>query len=162
MKLQASVLEAVKALGVRGSRASLAAEAIDVPCRAPVGAAVGGFPIGGTPTPCIAEQVARNRAQFDYIVKNNLNTRAGLAAAYAKSFKVDMPVGSIAVKGDWIPLPALLRWITARRYRQYQEALLHPDRRFRGIRSSVVARQRPPESNWVTGHLRASDEPGPL
>jgi len=111
IKLHASVLEAVKTLDTSESLRKLRAKAIDVPCKPPVGAAVGGFPTTGTPLPCIAEQVARNRPQFDYIVNNNLNTQAGLAAAYAKSFKVEMPLESIAVKGDWIPLPMLLQWI---------------------------------------------------
>jgi hypothetical protein len=35
----------------------------------------------------------------------------GLQAAYAKSFQVDMPRDSIAIKGDWIPLPTLLQWV---------------------------------------------------
>ena len=161
MKLHASVLEAVKALGLRGSRASLAAEAIDVPCRAPVGAAVGGFPTGGTPTPCIAEQVARNRAQFDYIVKNNLNTRAGLAAAYAKSFKVDMPVESIAVKGDWIPLPALLRWIPQLgdianiRKLYYTQTVGSVE--YALLSLHVSSRQNP---NWVWGTFEHQMNPG--
>lgn len=111
MKLHASVLELVKTLNTSASLLSLRAKTIDVGCKAPVGAAVGGFPTSGTPLPCIAEQVARNRPQFDYIVKNNLNTLAGLAAAYAKSFKVEMPPQSVAVKGDWIPVPTLLQWI---------------------------------------------------
>jgi len=111
MKLHASVLEAVKTLDTNESLRNLRAKTIDVPCKPPVGAAVGGFPTTGMPPPCIAEQVARNRPQFDYIVNNNLNTQAGLAAAYAKSFKVEMPLESIAVKSDWIPLPMLLQWI---------------------------------------------------
>jgi hypothetical protein len=72
---------------------------------------VGGFPTTGTPAPCIAEEVKRNRPQFDYIVDNKLNTQAGLAAAYAKSFKVAMPTVAIAVKGDWVPVQTLLQWI---------------------------------------------------
>jgi hypothetical protein len=85
--------------------------AIDVPCRPPGNAAVGAFPTSGTPAPCIGEQTKRNRAQFDYIVNNHLNTKAGLVEAFAKSFKVEMPTDSIAVKGDWVPLSALLQWV---------------------------------------------------
>lgn len=108
LKLHRSILEQVK----RGQPlASLRALTIDVQCGSPRGRAVGGFPSDGTPSPCIAEQVARNRAEFDYIVKNNLNTQAGLAAAYKNGLKVDMPTDSIAVKGDWIPLPTLLQWV---------------------------------------------------
>ncbi len=136
-------------------------QAIDVPCKPPVGAAVGGFPIGGTPTPCIAEQVARNRAQFDYIVNNNLNTQAGLAAAYAKSFKVEMPVESIAVKGDWIPLPALLRWIPQLgdianiRKLYYTQTVGSVE--YALLSLHVSSRQNP---NWVWGTFEHQMNPG--
>jgi hypothetical protein len=100
-KFQTSVL------GVKASPHSV----IDVKCSPPQGAAVGNFPTSGTPTPCVAEEVKRNRPQFDYIVKNNLNTQAGLQAAYAKSFKVTMPTSAISVKGDWVPVQTLLQWI---------------------------------------------------
>lgn len=89
------------------------ATAIDVPCKTPGNAAVGGFPRTGSPTPCIAEETKRNRPQFDYIVKNQLNTQKGLAAAYAKSFKVDMPLDAVSVKGDWVPVETMLQWIPA-------------------------------------------------
>lgn len=101
-KLHASVL---------GSMTTSRHAAIDVPCAPPGNAAVGGFPTSGTPTPCVAEEVKRNRPQFDYIVGNNLNTQAGLAAAFAKSFKVVMPTSAISVKGDWVPVQTLLQWI---------------------------------------------------
>src|ERR1051325_9510439 len=63
---------------------------IDIPCAAPGNAAVGGFPTTGSPAPCIAEEVRRNRPLFDYIVKNHLNTQEGLAAAYKAQFNVIM------------------------------------------------------------------------
>jgi len=84
---------------------------IDVACGPPKNPAVGGFPTSGAPTPCIAEENKRNYDQFQYIVANNLNTKAGLAAAFAKSFKVAMPTMAIAVKGDWVPVQTLLQWI---------------------------------------------------
>ncbi len=101
-KLHASVL---------GSMTTPHPGPIDVPCHPPGGAAAGGFPTSGTPTPCIAEEVKRNRPQFDYIVSNKLNTQAGLEAAFAKSFNVAMPASAISVKGDWIPVKMLLQWI---------------------------------------------------
>jgi hypothetical protein len=101
-KLQASVLRATHLQN---------AGPIDIPCSVPGNAALGGFPSTGTPTPCIAEEVRRNRPQFDYIVNNNLNTQPGLAAAFAKSFKVTMPATSIAIKGDWVPVQTLLQWV---------------------------------------------------
>ncbi|MGA3309336.1 MAG: hypothetical protein ABSD08_12060 [Xanthobacteraceae bacterium] len=112
-QLHTSVLELMKTppANVLKSAASPLHAAIDVPCAPPGNAAVGGFPTSGTPTPCIAEEVKRNRPQFDYIVNNNLNTQTGLAAAYAKSFQVVMPTTAISVKGDWVPMQTLLQWI---------------------------------------------------
>jgi len=101
-KFQRSVLEKTST----GSEAP-----IDVACATPGNAAVGGFPTHGTPTPCIAEEVKRNRPQYDYIVNNNLNTQAGLKAAYAKKFQVVMPTEAISVKGDWVPVQTLLQWL---------------------------------------------------
>jgi hypothetical protein len=109
-----SVLELAKRLPatpVAPKSGAIRAFNIDVDCKPPTGAAVGGFPATGTPTPCVAEQVQRNKPQFDYIVDHGLNTQAGLAAAYKKNFKVEMPAEAIGVKGDWVPLPALLQWI---------------------------------------------------
>jgi hypothetical protein len=116
-RLQASVLGAV-------NRSRVAP--VDVPCNQLVSpppanslstavgnAAVAGFPISGPPTPCIAEEVRRNRPQFDYIVNNKLNTQAGLADAFAKSFKVVMPTSAVSIKGDWVPVQTLLQWIPA-------------------------------------------------
>lgn len=85
--------------------------AIDVGCAVPPNPFVGGFPIAGSPARCIAEEVKRNRPQYDYLVGNNLNTQAGLISAFASSFKVDMPKSAISVKGDWIPVSTLIKWI---------------------------------------------------
>ena len=87
---------------------------IDVPCKPPPGAAVGGFPTSGDPkVQCIAEETKRNRPQFDYIVENKLNTQAGLKNAYERSFNVAMPTTAISVKGDWVPVEGLLQWVPA-------------------------------------------------
>lgn len=101
-KLQASVLRAAT---------SRHGGPVDVPCVPPGNAAIGGFPTSGTPTPCIAEEVRRNYPMYHYIVTNKLNTQSGLAAAFAKSFKVTMPTSAIAVKGDWVPVQTLLQWL---------------------------------------------------
>ena len=108
-KLHTSVLQTTKSPGL--PMKTVGSGSIDVGCSPPGNAAVGGFPTNGSPAPCIAEEVRRNRPQFDYIVNNNLNTQAGLAAAFAKSFKVDMPSPAIAVKADWIPVQTLLQWL---------------------------------------------------
>src|SRR5580658_6273493 len=94
LKFHISVLELVKR-GLAGR--PLAAALIDVPCggdpkvtKPPDGAATGGFPTTGNPIPCIAEQVARNRTNYEDIVNNNLNTQAGRAAAYKAGKDVEM------------------------------------------------------------------------
>lgn len=151
-KLQASVLRSMATPG-HGR--------IDVPCAPPGNAAVGGFPVTGTPTPCIAEEVKRNRPQFDYIVSNNLNTQAGLAAAYAKSFKVTMPTTSISVKGDWIPVQTLLQWIPSLGSVGNIEKLYYTNTsdsvEYALVSLHVSSRQNP---NWVWGTFEHQMNPG--
>jgi hypothetical protein len=161
VKFQASVLARVKMFNAMPTSAALRAMKIDVKCEEPPGAAVGGFPTGGVPPPCIAEQVARNRAQFDYIVNNGLNTKTGLAAAYKKGLQVEMPVESIAIKIDWVPLAALLQWVPqlgdlASVRKQYYTTTVG------GVEYAVVAmhvssRQNP---NWVWGTFEHQTNPG--
>jgi hypothetical protein len=162
-KLQVSVLAVIKRLPASGlqSTATPFAGPIGVKCAPPPGAAVGAFPTSGTPTPCIAEETKRNRAQFDYIVSNNLNTRAGLAAAFARSLKVDMPLESIAVKGDWIPVPTLLQWIPQLGNRGNVERLYYTNIvdsvEYALVALHVSSRQNP---NWVWGTLEHQMNPG--
>jgi hypothetical protein len=161
MRLHASVLAATKALNFGAAGFSLQSSTIDVPCKAPPGAAVGGFPGGGSPLPCIAEQVQRNRPLFDYLVNNKLNTQAGLAAAYAKSFKVDVPPQAIAVKGDWIPLPNLLQWVPqlgdiAAIKKLYYTVTINSIE-YALVAMHVSSRQNP---NWVWGTLEHEMNPG--
>jgi hypothetical protein len=161
IKLHASVLAVAKTLGANQPLTALLAHSIDVPCQPPPGAAVGGFPTSGTPVPCIAEQVARNRDQFDYIVHHNLNTKAGLAAAYASSFKVEMPLTSIAIKADWIPLPALLQWIPElgdiANIRKLYYTTTVDKIEYAAVAIHVSSRQNP---NWVWGTFEHQKNPG--
>ena len=168
MDLHSSVLGAVKTLDpvvetIDPNLALLAmlARPIHEDCKEPRGAAVGGFPTSGTPTPCIVEQVARNRPQFDYIVENNLNTQAGLAIAYANSFKVEMPKESIALKGDWIPLPALQRWIPqvgdVDNIKKLYYTVTVKNTEYALVAMHVSSRQNP---NWVWGSFEHQMNPG--
>lgn len=130
---------------------------IDVPCATPGNAAVGGFPSSG----CIAEETKRNRPMFDFIVSNQLNTQAGLAAAFAKSLDVQMPTTAIAVKGDWIPLPTLLEWIPELGSLDNIRSLYYTDTSD-GVEYAVVSlhvssRQNP---NWVWGTFEHQNNPG--
>jgi hypothetical protein len=48
------------------------------------------------------EEVHRNRATFEYVIKNNLWYTQGIAAFVAKGAPVNFPTDSIEVKGNWI------------------------------------------------------------
>jgi hypothetical protein len=162
-RFHASVLETMKTLPPGGLRSLRGphATALDVPCKPPGNAAVGGFPTSGTPTPCIAEETKRNRPQFDYIVDNHLNTQAGLAAAFAKSFKVAMPTSAISVKGDWIPVQTLLQWIpqlgsVSNIQNLYYTATVSSVQ-YALVSLHVSSRQNP---NWVWGTFEHQMNPG--
>jgi hypothetical protein len=66
-----------------------------------------GFPADG----CIGEEVRRNWASFQYIVSNNLYSRAGLAVAFQKGLKVDLPADAIEFKGDWVRVGDVMKWL---------------------------------------------------
>ncbi|HWZ42623.1 MAG TPA: hypothetical protein VNW97_04070 [Candidatus Saccharimonadales bacterium] len=161
LKLHPSALNAAKIHGLAVPLKQLRSFTLDVPCNPPTGAAVGGFPTTGTPTPCIAEQVARNRPDFDYIVSNNLNTQKGLASAYAKSFQVDFPTAAIAIKGDWVPLPALLQWIpqlgSLDNIRKLYFTTTSNSVEYALLSMHVSSRQNP---DWVWGTLEHQMNPG--
>lgn len=134
---------------------------VDVPCSPPGNAAVGAFPSTGTPTPCIAEEVRRNRPQYDYIVSNGLNTQTGLAAAFAKSFKVTMPTEAVSVKGDWIPVTTLLQWIpqlgSVDNIRRLYYTGVSESVEYAVVSLHVSSRQNP---NWVWGTFEHQMNPG--
>lgn len=50
-----------------------------------------------------SQETRRNKATFDFIFCNKLNTRAGLRAAFAAGQTISFPIESIEVKADWIP-----------------------------------------------------------
>lgn len=67
-----------------------------------------GFPAGG----CVGEEVRRNWATYQYIVRNRLYTQAGMAKAFANpNFTVSLPADSIEFKGDWVPVANLKTWL---------------------------------------------------
>ena len=138
---------------------------IDVQCLAPPGAGVGGFPGNGTPAPCVAEETKRNFAQFNYIVTNHLNNNAGRAAAFANSFKVEMPPEALAVKGDWIPVRMLLKWVPQLGDINNIERLYYTTNitndfdvvEYALVSLHVSSRQNP---NWVWGTFEHEMNPG--
>lgn len=134
---------------------------IDVACAPPGNAAVGGFPTQGPPTPCIAEETKRNRPQYDYIVGHGLNTKAGLAAAFAKGFQVVMPASSISVKGDWVPVQTMLQWLPQLGSVGNVEKLYYTASsggvEYALVSLHVSSRQNP---NWVWGTFEHAMNPG--
>lgn len=160
-RFQPSVLQLATEPASHDSAVSNLAAAIDVPCKTPGNAGVGGFPQTGTPKPCIAEQTRRNRPQFDYIVENNLNTKAGLAEAYSRSFDVVMPTDAISVKGDWIPLPTLLQWVpeleSIDNIKTLYYTTVSDNVEYALVSMHVSSRQN---TNWVWGTFEHQKNPG--
>lgn len=67
-----------------------------------------GFPAGA----CVGEEVRRNWASYQYIVRNNLYTQAGMAAAFANpDLTVSLPTDAVEFKGDWVLVPTLMAWL---------------------------------------------------
>ena len=138
---------------------------IDVPCNPPQGAATAGFPTHGTPTPCIAEEVRRNKVEFDYIVENELNTQTGLAAAYAAGLDVQMPTDAISFKGDWVPVQTMIAWIPSLTSPEQVRELYYTHTQDSGpaageyalVSVHVSSRQNP---NWVWGTFEHELNPG--
>jgi hypothetical protein len=65
------------------------------------------FPLTG----CIGEEVRRNWASFQYIVTNGLYSSAGFAKAFQNKLKVDLPADAIELKGDWVPVTDVMKWL---------------------------------------------------
>jgi hypothetical protein len=171
LKLHTSVLELAKKADFTRPLAvafSNAAAKIDVPCggdpkgpKPPPGSASGGFPTAGNPVPCIVEQVSRNRTNYDDIVNSNMNTQAGRAAAYKAGKEFEMRRDSIAIKGDWVPLPTLLQWIpdlgNLDNIRKEYYTATSNRTEYALLSIHVASRQNP---NWVWGTFEHKRNPG--
>ena len=148
---------------------SWAAALIDEPCAGsppqgpppPDGSAAGGFPTTGNPIPCIVEQVARNKTNYEDIVNSHLNTQEGRAAAYKAGKDVEMRPDAIAIKGDWVPLPMLLQWIPALgnldNVRKQYYMTTSNGTEYALVAMHVASRQNP---NWVWGTFEHQMNPG--
>lgn len=135
---------------------------VSVPCNPPPNAAVGKFPITGSPTPCIAEMVSRNRAEYNYIVGNRLNTQTGLTKAYAiKNFTVTFPIESIAVKTDWVPVTTLIQWVpelkNIRNVRSFYHTVFVEDIEYAVVSLHVASKKNP---QWVWATFEHQFNPG--
>lgn len=51
-----------------------------------------------------SEETRRNQATFDFIVCNQLYTKAGLRAAFASGRPISFPLDSMEVKANWLPI----------------------------------------------------------
>jgi hypothetical protein len=96
------------------------------------------------------EEVRRNKVTFDFIVNNNLYTRAGLRAAFAAGKSISLPVDSIEVKANWVPVetvnPALYHVNTASDGKQYALVSMH-----------IISKQLP---NWTWATFEHQNNPG--
>lgn len=144
----------------RGKESENAHATIDVPCAQPGNATIGGFPTRGRHH-CIAEEVKRNRPQFDYIVQNNLNTQAGLSRAFASNLAIVMPDSAVAVKGDWVPVQTLLEWIPSLTsldsIRRVYYTNTSEGQEYALVSLHVSSRQN---ANWVWGTFEHRMNPG--
>jgi hypothetical protein len=109
-RLQPSVLRSVLT-GMHGLRSVVAAPGPTTnPCATPSPPPDWNFPAGG----CIAEEVRRNLASYNYIVKPpgiGMNTQPGMAKLYAAGTTVDFPPEAVEVKADWVPVQYVMQWI---------------------------------------------------
>ncbi|CUS42978.1 MAG: hypothetical protein VB954_12210 [Thalassolituus sp.] len=48
------------------------------------------------------EEVTRNLISYKYIMQKNLNSKAGVWNTLSTSPKIDFPIGTVEIKGDWV------------------------------------------------------------
>ena len=131
-----------------------------LPAPAGNGAAAGShFPLDG----CIGEEVHRNWASFQYIVSNGLDSKAGLANAFARNLKVSLPADAVEFKGDWAKVSDVAKWLqtdadTVRRHYYTSNALNN------GIATEVALLSFHISSkqiqNWVWADFEGAMNPG--
>jgi hypothetical protein len=97
------------------------------------------------------EEVRRNQAAFDFIVKNNLYTRAGLQQAFARGRRLIFPNEAIEVKAEWVPVetvknPVLYYVSTASDGKQYALTSMH-----------IISKLTP---NWTWATFEHQNNPG--
>lgn len=57
--------------------------------------------------PTVQEEVRRNPAAYNYIIGNQLNSKAGLARAFKANMTINFPVDAVEVKTNWLPVSRL-------------------------------------------------------
>lgn len=162
-RLRSSVLQRV--LAPHGS-----ADAPSGDCGAVADAVSGNFPLQAPQpgqAPCFAEEVRRNLATYRYIVQNQLNTQAGLAAAYQKAqggWRVALPEDAVQVKADWVPVETLVAWlgrngvrINAAQVRAQFHTTLAQGTSFALVAMHISSKDAP---NWVWASFEHRLNPG--
>jgi hypothetical protein len=117
------------------------------------------FPKGA----CVGEEVRRNKIVFDYLVGNSLNTKRGLASAYANNKSVQMPPGSVAFKGDWATVEDVATWISSSKddIRKNYYTTWGEQRGSKVEVALISFRLMNKEgSNWIWSDFEASKNPG--
>lgn len=163
-RLRKSVLQSV--LAPHGGEPA----ADDGDCGAVADPAAGNFPVQAAQAgqaPCFAEEVRRNRPTYRYIVQNQLNTQAGLAAAYQKAqggWRVALPEDSVQVKADWVPVDTLVAWLgrngvrlNAAQVRSGFYTTLADGRRYALVAMHLSSKDAP---NWVWASFEHRLNPG--
>jgi hypothetical protein len=96
------------------------------------------------------EEVRRNKPTFDFIVQNNLYTRAGLRQAFASGKPIIFPTDSIEVKANWAQVETvnseLYHVNTASDGKQYALVSMH-----------IISKQVP---NWTWATFEHQNNPG--
>lgn len=127
------------------------------PCAKPENPWVANFPLSG----CLSEVVYRNKAQYDYIVGEGLNTQQGIADFFAEGKPVAMPPDSLAIKTDWIPINDILDWVpelgTLENVRRSYYTV-ESDRVEYGLVAMHVSSAQNPQ--WVWGTFEHKNNPG--
>jgi len=97
-----------------------------------------------------SEETRRNKATFDFIFCNKLHTRAGLRAAFTAGQPISLPIDSMEVKANWVPLgnrnPAEYYVNTASDNKKYALVAMH-----------VISKMTP---NWTWATFEHKDNLG--
>jgi hypothetical protein len=96
------------------------------------------------------EEVRRNRTTFDFIVKNNLYTRAGLRQAFAAGKTITFPTDSVEVKANWVPAESV-------NASQYHVNTASDGKKYALVSMHLISKQVP---NWTWATFEHQSNPG--
>lgn len=97
-----------------------------------------------------SQETRRNKATFDFIFCNKLNTRAGLRAAFAAGQPISFPIDSIEVKADWIPAGNLSA-------SEFHINTASDNKRYALVSFHIISKQVP---NWTWATFEHKDNVG--